>query len=217
MALELMDEHEKGEQVRAWLRQNGSAIVGGIAIGLGLIFGWQWWTRSQDEHRFNAATQYQKLTDAAGRNEAELVSGLTDELSRRFADTPYAALGAMQLADVHVGAGDFAAADAALAKAADLAAESALDSVIALRRARLAVARAEPEVALEHLKAISGEAWDGLAAEVRGDALNALDRRDEAREAYADALTGLETGAPNRRVVEMKLADLGGRADPPEA
>jgi predicted negative regulator of RcsB-dependent stress response len=60
MAIELMDEHEKGEHVRAWLRQNGSAIVTGVALGLAAIFGWQWWQGSQSEHRVTASIQYHR-------------------------------------------------------------------------------------------------------------------------------------------------------------
>ena len=45
---ELLDEHEQGERVRAWLRENALGIIGGIALGLGLIYGWQWWQRQQE-------------------------------------------------------------------------------------------------------------------------------------------------------------------------
>jgi predicted negative regulator of RcsB-dependent stress response len=96
MALEMMDEHERGESVRAWLRQNGGAIVTGVAIGLTLIFGWQWYQRSKIEHRVAAATQYQALTDAVERKDAELVASLSEELAKNYADTPYAALAALQ-------------------------------------------------------------------------------------------------------------------------
>ncbi len=67
MALELMDEHERGETVRAWLRQNGGSIVTGIAVGLALIFGWQWYQRSKVEHRVTAATQGRRIRRIAWR------------------------------------------------------------------------------------------------------------------------------------------------------
>jgi predicted negative regulator of RcsB-dependent stress response len=217
MALELMDEHEKGEHVRAWLRQNGSAIVTGVAIGLAGIFGWQWWQRSQVEHRVTAATQYQALTDAVERKEADTVAALAAELGKNYQDTPYAALAALQLAEVRLTAGDNAAATDALAQVAGLSKDPALAGLASLRAARVALSGGDAEAALKHADAVPKEMYAGFVAEVRGDAMHALDRDEDARKAYEEALTALDTGAPNRRIVEMKLADLGGSLTPPEA
>jgi len=54
-----LDEHEQGEAVRKWLRQNGSSLITGIAMGLALVFGWQWWQGKGVRHSEEAATQYQ--------------------------------------------------------------------------------------------------------------------------------------------------------------
>jgi predicted negative regulator of RcsB-dependent stress response len=45
---------------------------------------------------------------------------------------------------------------------------------------------------------------------VRGDALVALNRKEDARAAYNDALANLDPNSPNRAFVQMKLSDLGG-------
>lgn len=217
MALELMDEHEKGERVRAWLRQNGSAIVTGVALGLTLIFGWQWWQRSQVEHRVTAATQYQALSDALERKEADTVTAVADELAKNYADTPYAVLATLQVADQKLAAGDKAGAAQALEQAAKLSKEPALAALANLRRARVLLANGDAEGALKVAGELPKDLYTGLAAELRGDALLALKRDDEARDAYRDALTHLETGAPNRRIVEMKLTELGGAPAPTEA
>jgi predicted negative regulator of RcsB-dependent stress response len=218
MALELMDEHEKGEHVRAWLRQNGGAIVIGVGLGLALIFGWQWWQRSQAQHRETAALQYQVLSDARERKEIDTVVAVADELARKYEDTPYAALAALQLADVKLTAGDDAAALAALQQVAELAKEDpALSALANLRRARVLLESGDAAAALALVEALPEKHYAGLAAELRGDALHALKRLDEAREAYRAALTELDTGAPTRRIVEMKLSDLGGAPESKEA
>lgn len=217
MALEMMDEHERGESVRAWLRQNGGAIVTGVAIGLTLIFGWQWYQRSKIEHRVAAATQYQALTDAVERKDAELVVSLSEELAKSYADTPYAALAALQLAESKFAGNDLDATLAALDQVSKLSTEPALTAIADLRRARVAVAQGKSEDALKLIEPLAKDAYAGLALEIRGDALKALGRDEEARQAYQDALTALDTGAPNRRIVEMKLTDLGGSVAQPEA
>lgn len=210
MALEMMDEHERGERVREWLRQNGTAIVTGVGLGLAAIAGWQWWQRSEVEHRNTAAEQYQALTEALERKELDTVTAVADELSKRYEDTPYAALAQLQLADQKLAAGDRKAAGAALEQAARLTQDPALAALAELRRARVLLADGDAQGALALADEQPKDLYAGIAAELRGDALLALDRRDEAREAYRAALTELDTGAPNRRIVELKLTDLGG-------
>jgi predicted negative regulator of RcsB-dependent stress response len=217
MAIELMDEHEKGEHVRAWLRQNGSAIVTGVALGLAAIFGWQWWQGSQSEHRVTASIQYQALTEAVERNELDTVAAMAEELEREYSDTTFAVLAALQLGDARAQAGDMKGAVAALEKAGQLTKDPALAGISRLRAARLILTSGDAEAALAQLDAMPAGMYAGFAAEVKGDALSVLGRAAEARDAYAEALTQLDTGAPNRRIVEMKLADLGGDTSAPEA
>jgi len=48
MALDdLLDEHEQSERVRSWVRSNALGLIGGVALGLGAIAGWQWWQGQQ--------------------------------------------------------------------------------------------------------------------------------------------------------------------------
>ena len=55
-----------------------------------------------------------------------------------------------------------------------------------------------------------GDADDPVVQEIRGDALFALGRVDEARKAYEKALVNLQVGMPQRVVVELKLTQAGG-------
>ena len=44
---ELYDTHEQGERVKSWLRENGSAIIMGLVLAFGLMFGFKQW-QAQD-------------------------------------------------------------------------------------------------------------------------------------------------------------------------
>lgn len=210
MAIELLDEHEQGEKVRKWLRDNGTAIIGGIAIGIAMIFGWQWWTRAQAERNVTAAVQYQALVEAAERDDAAAVEQFAATLGDEYEGTPYAFLAALQRAEQAFGAGQTDAAVAALEQAREAAADPATRGLVTLRLARARMAQGEAEQALALLDGDGLDAYAGLAGELRGDALVSLGRADEARTAYSDALGSLDVGAPSRTLVEMKLADLGG-------
>ena len=58
---------------------------------------------------------------------------------------------------------------------------------------------------------------DPVAHEVRGDALFALGRKDQARDAYNKALAQLDVAAPQRRLVELKLSQAGGTPPKPDS
>ncbi len=210
MAIDLMDEHEQGERVRAWLRDNGGAIVGGIALGLAGIVGWQWWGQSKVEHRLDAATQYQALIEAVERSDRDASDRIGASLADEFSDTPYAALAALKRAEQFIAAGETAGAVEALEKSIGLARDPALAGLARLRLARLQLGNGQPEPALKALDGVSDEAYAGIASEIRGDALMALGRSDEARAAFAAAAAAYDALSPARRLVELKLTDLGG-------
>ncbi len=217
MAIDLMDEHEQGERVRAWLRDNGSAIIGGIAIGVAGLVGWQWWGSAKVEHRLDAAVQFQALQDAVERKDRDTIDSLTASLGSKFSDTGYAAFAALTQATQMIDAGETDGAIASLKRAVELAPDPAVAGLAQVRLARLQIGSGQAEAAVDTLKKVADDTYEGLVAELRGDALLALERPDEARTAYKDAIEALETGAPARRVVEMKLVDLGGELPVPDA
>jgi len=210
MANELIDEHEQGERVRQWLRDNGSAIVGGIAVGLSLIFGWQWWERSQVERQITAATQYQALLDAAESGDSASVDGLAERLRNDHGKTVYATLAALQQAENAVGEGRLDAAQTLLQQAMDGTREVSLQQLITIRLARVELQLGSEAQALARLDTLGDTPYSAVVQELRGDLLKRLGRDDEARRAYADALAAMDAGAQLRFLVEMKLTDLGG-------
>ena len=208
--MELLDDHEQSERVRKWLRENGTAIVGGIALGLFLIFGYQWWTRSRVEHRLTAATQYLSVSDAIDQQDRDALERIAAALADDYSDTPYASMALMQLASEQVVAGQADEATKSLERAHKLAVDKQLQGIIALRLARLKLAAGDADGALAMADGKEVAAFESLTAELRGDALLTKGDTSGAREAYSNALTHLDASAPSRRIIEMKLADLGG-------
>ncbi|WP_187265962.1 YfgM family protein [Alkalisalibacterium limincola] len=211
-----MDEHEQGELVRAWLRQNGATIVTGILVGVAAILGWNWWQTQQANKAFAAGTEYHRMVIAAEGGDLAQARAHSEAIQSDFGDSPYAVLAALRQASLEVAQGDHEAAIATLEAARGRNADPALDELLALRKARLQIAAGDHEQALSLLEGV-GAGYAGMAHELRGDALQALGRDREARMAYVDALTHLDSAAPSRALVEFKLNDLGGSVDAPEA
>jgi predicted negative regulator of RcsB-dependent stress response len=200
---ELLDEHEQGERVRTWLRNNALGIVGGLALGIAAIYGWQWWGRQQAQQQQQAHTAY---ADAVKQLEA----GELDKAGALLAgqEGTYATLAALRVAKAQVEAGK---PDDAIATLRGIQAEASLQPLVNQRLAQLLNATGKPEEALKLLQDGSGAA----TLELRGDALLASGKRDESREAYEQALAATDVASPSRRRVELKLQEAGGQVPEP--
>ena len=201
-----LDEHEHSERVREWLRRNGLGLIGGILLGLAAIGGWKWWQQHQATQQTQAASQYQAAVDAIAARDKQAeakVKSLDPGL--------YHTLASLQLAKSQVAAGQRDAAIATLR--ATRGADPALAQVVNERLARLLIDASQADAALKLVQA----ATTPSALEVRGDAQFALGQRDRARETYQQALAKLDVGSPHRRLLELKLTEVGGTLAKSEA
>jgi predicted negative regulator of RcsB-dependent stress response len=204
---ELLDEHEQSERVRDWLRRNGAGIVGGVLLGLALVGGWKWWQAQQQAQRMQAGEAYESMLEQLEAGNLKQAQARTAELGQGA----YSTLAALSLAKTQVDSGD---RDAAIATLRGIdGAEPLLSGVVDQRLARLLVDAGKHAEALQRLAG----ADDAASLEIRGDAQAALGKPEEARKAYTDALTRLDVAAPQRRLIEIKLTDVGGAPAQPEA
>ena len=207
MALdELLDEHEQGERVRGWLRQNGGGLIGGIALGLAAIAGWHWWSDHQRSGRMQANAEFQSLLTAVQAGQPGPAAKLAAKLA---GNDPYGPLAAMGVAKAEVDAGHVDAAGQVLAKAGH--AGPLLDAVVTQRRARLLIDAGKPTEALALLKTLPGLNDDAVAQELIGDAESANRQAAAAQAAYQRALVLTDEGDPQRRLLELKLVAAGGQ------
>jgi predicted negative regulator of RcsB-dependent stress response len=204
---DLLDEHEQSERVRTWLRNNAAGLIGGVALGLGSIYGWFWWKDQSVAKQMKASDEYQAVLDQIQAGKLKDAQAKAADLK----DTAFAALAGLDLAKAQVDGGkrDDAIATLRAIKTDD----TAVASVVSQRLARLLIDAGKGEEALTLLNAVD----DAVSHEVRGDALFALGRKDQARDAYNKALGLLDVAAPQRRLLELKLSQAGGTPPKPES
>lgn len=213
---EQLDEHEQGERVRTWLRNNGGMMLTGVSLGLAVIFGWQWWGRhqaQQDQLAFQTYTEAQAslqkaVAAATDEKPADLKAAQADVAKLTGENPLYADLAALRLAKAQVESGK---ADAAIATLKALKPTAELKHVVNLRLARLL---AEAGKADEAGKLLAG-AEDSDSLVVRADLLAVANKQEEARALYLKALATIDVASPQRRLVELKLAEVGGTAPKP--
>lgn len=196
---DILDEHEQSERVLDWLRRNGAGLIGGIVLGLAAIAGWKWWQQREQQMALQAATRYQSTIDGIQASDAQAAVKVKD-----LGANTYGALATLELARSQVAAGQ---RDAAIATLRALRPEDpALTEIANQRLARLLIDADQADAALK----LAGTANTSTALELRGDVHFALDQRDKARQAYSQALARLDVASPQRRLLELKLTQVGG-------
>lgn len=201
-----LDEHEQSERVLEWLRRNGTGLIGGIALGLAAIGGWKWWQQHEATQQLQAGNQYQEAVDAIEAKSPQAESRL-----KALEPGLYRTLASLELAKSQLAGGQRDAAISTLR--AVKPADPALAQVVNERLARLLIDAKQAEAALKLVNAAATPS----ALEIRGDAHYALGQRDRARETYQQALAKLDVASPHRRLLELKLTEVGGTLAKSEA
>ena len=222
------DEEAQVQQLRQWLRENWFPLASGLALGLAAIFGWQGWGAHQDARAAEASHLFDDLGKAGDANKYDDAKAMADRLVKEFSDTPYAAAGALKLAQLAVQDNKPDEAAARLQWVVDferhpgllarLGAQLRLRhgaydvALLPLARLRLAQVLWLQDKADEALKQLDGDAgaYASDFAELRGDIKLGQGDRTAARADYEQALQGLGAADTTGRQtgLQRKLDDL---------
>jgi len=203
---ELKTDDETVEEIKKWWKENGIAVIAGVAIGLGAIFGWRAWTDYRDRVGQRASLAFDQVLVAAGAGETESAVRQAEQLIDDFSGSPYAMLAELAMAKVQLEAGDPAAAMGALTTAVDKAPEPGLARLAALRLARLQIDQGDLDAARKTIDAHDDSGpFHGDFAAMRGDIAVAQGEPETAASLYREALAA---GTGNAGVIELLLAEL---------
>jgi predicted negative regulator of RcsB-dependent stress response len=214
--VEIYDAHEQGEIVKKWLRENGSAIVMGLVIAFGGLFGFKQWQGWEESTRQRASTEFAVLDQLLSQGQLDAAMANFQNLREDYADSPYASMAALKMARARIEVEQPDLAIGLYEFVVDNGYPKALKVVARERLARVLLDQGRAEEALQMIEGADSIAgFEARYAEVRGDILSALGRRDEAVSAWQEALATLEAGVGDRALLVMKLQAAG--ADVPEA
>ncbi|MEM9171819.1 MAG: tetratricopeptide repeat protein [Pseudomonadota bacterium] len=204
-----LTEEQQVEQLREWWANNGLVVMLGVAVFIAGFFGTRYWRTSQLRHAEAASAVYEQAGEAAAAADAQTLLARYDTLKRDYADSPYVAQTGLRLAALHLNKGELDAAESVLQGALSDTGDTATRSLIATRLARVQIYADKPEAGLQTLEQYPYAAYQSLIDELRGDALVALARADEALSAYeAAAAAAPDSALVDPMLIGMKIAKV---------
>lgn len=194
-------EEQQVEAIKGFWKENGTAIIVGIGIGLAGLFGWQYYNEYVIEGKETQSIAFQKAVE-----ELDSESGLTqaEAFVKENADSGYAVLASLVAAQKSVEKNNFDAAKMHLNMAVTNSPSKSISDLAKVRLARVENKMGDTQGALATLNSIVGDSYKDQVQEVKGDIFVATKEFDKAKEAY-EAVLAVQ---PQNRVVEMKLSNL---------
>lgn len=201
--------NEEVEKLRDWWKNYGGALLIGVLLGLGLLFGNKYWMQYKEQQRVNASELYAQMLQQVHQSKTDATRTDAEKLIADYPRTPYAGLAALMLARLNFEANDLPAARERLEWAVANATDAAVVHAARLRLGRLRLAAGEYDAVLA-LAQKSGLGFEAEYLELKGDANLGLGKTEEARAAYSEAIKQSAPESASRRLLEMKLEDVGG-------
>ena len=219
MTEEYLTDDEQVEHVKRVVSENWVWVVGGVALGAALIFGYRYYETYQNDRALRAAARFEEMTSALAVNDQTKLRQAADGLIKEYPTSPYADQAQLVLARLAVDNGKTADAIAPLTQVMSNSKDAELRHIARLRLARVLTADGKPDDAI---KALAEDVWGSFAAqahEVRGDALYAKHDLPGALKEYQAALGSGDAASVDSGLLQLKIADLSAPATvaPPPA
>lgn len=205
-------EKEELEALQKWWRENGRAVVVGLVLGLGGVFGWTTWQSRVEAKAERVSVIYQSMVDMAAADDHLEALLRAEQIIQDHPDSQYAALSALLGAKSALAAGRSGDSSRLLGWVVENAARVEIRDLARIRSAQLLLDAGNRDAGLETLAQIKTPAFAATVDELRGDILVDNQNGHAAAQAYESALASDALTSGIRARVRMKLDDLGHRS-----
>ena len=212
-----LEEQEQLDELKHFWKTYGNFISWLLIVVMGGYAAWNgygYWQRTQSA---KASALYDEVERAVVVGDLTRVERSLADMKDKFGGTLYAQQAALLAAKTFQQKDKSDQAQAALTWVADKSSDESYAQIARLRLASLLLQSRSYDAALERLSKPFASPFAPLAADLRGDVLNAQAKPQEAVAAYRDAWQHLEDTNEYRRLVEAKLNALGVDPKAPQA
>ena len=207
MALDL-EEQEQVDELKALWKKYGNYITRGVIaffVLYGLFQGWGYYQTKQSQ---GASEIYQSIVVLDEKNTKDILEK-SQKLLDDYSGTPYAGRAAILFAKASYLEGNKDKAKEKLEWASSHASESATESIALIQLGQILVEEKKYEDALKKANDVDNEGYLGLSNDLKGDILNAMGKKEEAKKAYQEALKRFGPKDPYAKLTQEKLESLG--------
>ena len=207
MALDL-EEQEQVDELKALWKKYGAYITRGV-IAFFVLYGlFQGWGYYQTKQSLGASELYQSIVVLDEKNTKDILEK-SQKLMDDYSGTPYAGRAAILFAKASYLEGNKDKAKEKLEWASNHAKESATESIALIQLGQILVEEKKYEDALKKVNDVENEGYLGLSNDLKGDILNAMGKKEEAKKAYLEALKRFGPKDPYAKFTQEKLESLG--------
>ena len=175
-----MTNKEEAQWLINWWKNYGQGILIAVIIGLGLGFGWRYWTEQNQQKDFEASNLYQQIQNAQQANAAS-IDAAKDGLQKSYPNSIFTQLSILDDAKQLVSLGHVDQAITQLQTVVTKPKIPTLASLARLQIAQIYIAQNQPTQALDSLNAISDSSFEGLIDNNKAQAYALLNQPEMAK------------------------------------
>lgn len=211
-----LEEQEQLAELKAFWNKYGNLLTWVLIIALGSYSAYKYWGYRQTSQAADASVLYEELQKSLIDKDNAKVQRIAADVETKFGSTAYGAMAALAAAKGAFDANDLKTTKAQL----QWAIEHGNDEYKSIAKLRLSGVLLDEKAYDEGLKLLATDflpQFAGSVADRKGDILTAQNKLAEARTAYVAALAAMDSKAPGRKLVELKLESIGGTVATPKA
>ncbi len=206
-----LQEQEQVEALKAWWKDNGKLVLLTLVLVVGGFAASQGWQSYKSNQSVAAATLFGELVNQVDSKDPKRINDAAAAVVDNYGSSAYAPRASLLAAQVNIQAGDLARAKMQLQWVIKHASEEGLKNVARLNLAGVLLDEKDYAGAQELLETPHPDSFAGLYADLKGDALNAQGKKEEARTAYQQALDKIDAKNAYHNLIRMKQDALGGK------
>lgn len=211
-----LQEQEQLDQLKHFWKQYGNLITWTLILALGAFAAWNGWQQWQRKQAVEASALFDEVERAAQAGDADRAQRAFADIKERYPRTAYAAQAGLLAASTLQAKAKDEAGRAALQWVAEQAKQEEYKALARLRLAGLLIDSGSHDEALKLLENMP-PAFEGLAADRRGDVLMAKGDKAGAQAQYEKAYKAIPESQDLRQLVLAKLTALGAPPAPEAA
>ena len=204
----LLSEKEQWEAAKRWLRENGPAIVAGVAIAALGLGGYRWWQARENNADLAAGAMYIQMENAFAQGNRTQAFIFLGDLERQYPSSPYADQAKLASARAFVEDNELDRAGDELRDVMQHSHDSVLKLIARQRLARVQIAQHQPSQAIATLAGGDPGALSPQYDEARGDAYYAMGDKAAALTQYRLARAANARGDTDTGLLDLKISDL---------